>query len=150
MTENNGVPAPGLTRDYTHLSQVTQIRPDQSKFAGNFTNSSHGCSDPRILEFIAAATAENTRRAYQSDLRHFLAWGGPLLPALPQQVARYLADPCRHARYRHARAATRRHQSSACREGISGPNQRGTQSAHLTWNPTQVRQATAARRAFED
>jgi integrase len=53
--------------------------------------SSLGCTDPKILEFIAAANAENTQRAYQSDLRHFLAWGGHL-PATPQQVARYLAD----------------------------------------------------------
>ena len=50
-----------------------------------------GCTDPKILEFIAAATAENTRRAYQSDLRHFIAAGGRI-PATSEQVARYLAD----------------------------------------------------------
>jgi integrase len=49
------------------------------------------CSDSKILEFIAAATPPSTQRAYQSDLRHFVLWGGHL-PATPQQVARYLAD----------------------------------------------------------
>jgi integrase len=43
-----------------------------------------------VLHFIEAATAPNTRRAYDSDLKHFLAWGGSL-PASPDVVARYLA-----------------------------------------------------------
>ena len=34
-------------------------------------------------------TADNTRRAYQSDLRIFLAWGG-VLPSSPESVAAYL------------------------------------------------------------
>jgi integrase len=66
-----------ITSDNIHLSELTPAP--------------HGCSDPKILEFIAAATALNTRRAYQSDLRHFLTWGGSL-PAKPENVARYLAD----------------------------------------------------------
>jgi hypothetical protein len=49
------------------------------------------CSDPKIIEFIAATTAPNTQRAYESDLRHFVLWGGHL-PATSEQVARYLAD----------------------------------------------------------
>ncbi len=48
------------------------------------------CTDPMVLHFIEAATAPNTRRAYDSDLKHFLAWGGSL-PASPDVVARYLA-----------------------------------------------------------
>jgi integrase len=43
-----------------------------------------------VLHFIEAAIAPNTRRAYDSDLREFLAWGGSL-PASPEVVARYLA-----------------------------------------------------------
>jgi len=66
-----------ITSDNFHLSELTPAP--------------HDCSDPKILEFIAAATALNTRRAYQSDLRHFLTWGGSL-PATPENVARYLAD----------------------------------------------------------
>jgi site-specific recombinase XerC len=80
-----------VTRDNIHLSQVIPLAPAGQKFADDFKNPSHGCSDPKILEFIAAATAENTHRAYQGDLRHFIASGG-LLPATPEQVARYLAD----------------------------------------------------------
>jgi site-specific recombinase XerD len=77
----------GITRDNIHLSKVIQAR---SAVASN-PLSPLGCTDPKILEFIAAATAENTQRAYQSDLRHFLARRGHL-PATPEQVARYLAD----------------------------------------------------------
>ena len=60
---------------------------------------SHGCQsapactidDPALAPFIAAAHADNTRRAYQSDLEHFLAWGGTI-PSSDKSVARYLAD----------------------------------------------------------
>src|SRR5690242_11721811 len=91
MTEEGGVPAPALTRDNIHLSQGIQARPEPLSEAVSNSLSALGCTDPKILEFVAAATAENTQRAYQSDLRHFLASGG-LLPATPEQVARYLAD----------------------------------------------------------
>ena len=46
--------------------------------------------DPRVREFVTAAIAPNTRRAYASDLEHFRAWGGSF-PASPQQLANYLA-----------------------------------------------------------
>ncbi|WP_232210379.1 site-specific integrase [Nitrococcus mobilis] len=39
--------------------------------------------------FLAAATADNTRRAYRSAIRHFLAWGG-VLPCDAAMVVRYL------------------------------------------------------------
>jgi integrase len=81
-----------ITSDNIHLSEVIPAPPRQPKSAENFPRSpSHACSDPKILEFIAAATAPNTRRAYQSDLRHFIASGGHI-PATSEQVARYLAD----------------------------------------------------------
>ena len=57
-----------------------------------------------VLHFIEAATAPSTRRAYDSDLRHFLAWGASL-PASPDFVARYLAA---HATT-HAVATLARH-----------------------------------------
>ncbi|WP_082722248.1 site-specific integrase [Burkholderia mayonis] len=45
-----------------------------------------------IERYVAAATRENTRRSYQSAIRHFeLEWGG-FLPASADAVARYLAD----------------------------------------------------------
>jgi integrase len=39
--------------------------------------------------FLAAATSDNTRRAYRSAIRHFQAWGGTL-PCEPSIVMRYL------------------------------------------------------------
>ena len=46
-------------------------------------------------EFIAAAKASNTRRAYRADWNHFTAWCGGYglapLPACPETVALYLA-----------------------------------------------------------
>ena len=42
--------------------------------------------------YLAAAVRDNTRKSYQSALRHFeVEWGG-FLPATPDSVARYLAD----------------------------------------------------------
>src|SRR5450830_1211249 len=40
-------------------------------------------------EFITAATSENTRRAYRSAVRHFLAWGGRL-PSDESIIVNYL------------------------------------------------------------
>jgi site-specific recombinase XerD len=51
------------------------------------------CDDAEVLRFVAAARSTNTRRAYQSDVDHFLAWGGTI-PADVGTIARYLA---RHA-----------------------------------------------------
>ncbi len=40
-------------------------------------------------DYIHAATSNNTRKAYQSDVRHFINWGG-LLPASPDVIVNYL------------------------------------------------------------
>ena len=39
--------------------------------------------------FLAAATSDNTRRAYRSAIRHFLAWGGTL-PSNERAIIEYL------------------------------------------------------------
>ena len=52
------------------------------------------CTDvlpDRVADLIASSISGNTRRAYQSDLAHFEAWGGSI-PASPTTVAAYLAD----------------------------------------------------------
>ncbi len=50
----------------------------------------HSVSD--IDQYIHAATRENTRRSYQSAIRHYeVSWGG-LLPATSDDIARYLSD----------------------------------------------------------
>lgn len=47
--------------------------------------------------YFDAATRENTRRRYQSAVRHFeVEWGGHL-PATADSVARYLADEWQRA-----------------------------------------------------
>ncbi len=55
-------------------------------------HSLHGASspDPLVTEYLLAARAENTRRAYDADLWHFRAWGGHM-PSNPDEIARYLA-----------------------------------------------------------
>ena len=42
-----------------------------------------------------AATSDNTRRAYQSDIRHFENWGGQL-PAATDAILRYLYAFLKH------------------------------------------------------
>lgn len=53
--------------------------------------------DPLVAEYLAAARAPNTRRAYTIDIRDFQNWGGAL-PSTPEQVARYLAERARTLR----------------------------------------------------
>ncbi len=76
-----------ITRDNLHLSEPTPLG---AVTATPATPIAMACTDAMVLHFIEAATAPNTRRAYDSDLKHFLAWGGSL-PANPDVVARYLA-----------------------------------------------------------
>ena len=47
-----------------------------------------------VAQFVRAAHANNTVRAYHADLVHFMAWGGTI-PDSPEHVASYLAA---HAR----------------------------------------------------
>src|SRR5271163_1512405 len=44
---------------------------------------------PLSNRYQIAATSDNTRRAYQADIRHFEAWGGQL-PATTEAILRYL------------------------------------------------------------
>ena len=50
---------------------------------------SKGC-DAMVRQYLDAALADNTLRAYRSDLKHFVAWGG-IIPATPARVAKYIA-----------------------------------------------------------
>src|SRR6266700_3594776 len=78
-----------ITRDNLHLSEPTpRAAVTASVTAAN--RLATACTDPTVLHFIEAATAPNTRRAYDGDLKHFLAWSWSL-PASPDVVARYLA-----------------------------------------------------------
>ena len=44
-----------------------------------------------VREYITAALADNTRRAYQGDLADFLEWGGTV-PCTSEKLAGYIAD----------------------------------------------------------
>jgi integrase len=57
-----------------------------------------------IHAYIQAATSQNTRRAYQSDIRHFISWGG-LLPTSTDVLLRYLQE---HAASLNPRTLKRR------------------------------------------
>ena len=43
-----------------------------------------------VSDYLRASLSDNSRRAYRSDLNHFLLWGGTI-PASPDMVAVYLA-----------------------------------------------------------
>lgn len=57
--------------------------------AARSTVTSQACN-PDVQQYLDAALASNTLRAYRSDLRHFAAWGGQL-PATPEMIANYVA-----------------------------------------------------------
>jgi integrase len=83
-------PLPAITHDNFHLSEPIQALSQTATAVACNPLSVQGCTDPKILELIAAATAPNTRRAYASDLAHFIAWGGTV-PATSEVVAAYIA-----------------------------------------------------------
>jgi integrase len=72
-----------LTSDNSYLS-----RPKAELVHGSAVS----CKDlaETVAGFVRASLADNTRRAYFSDLRHFESWGGSL-PASPATIAAYLA-----------------------------------------------------------
>jgi integrase len=75
--------SPSLTSDNLPLSDPNSRQPDAS--------SSQRRRALSVEDYLRAAIAANTRRAHESDLRQFLAWGGTI-PANPETVAAYLAD----------------------------------------------------------
>src|SRR5260221_13928173 len=83
-----------ITSDNPHLSEVPSVDlSDHATFAANCKWMEEGVGTDvaeRVRELVKAATSPNTRRAYRSDLAHFLANGGSL-PATAGLVAAYLA-----------------------------------------------------------
>jgi integrase len=91
---------PALTPDNTHLSRP-KTEPAEVDPAVAFCQEDDLLPDvPRAIDcitlsdlveaFVQAGIAPATRRAYRSDLDHFLAWGGTI-PASDAAVAAYLA-----------------------------------------------------------
>jgi integrase len=85
-----------LTSDNPHLSEAKpadRCLQIPSAFAVNCERAEEGADTEiteKIQRLVQAATSTNTRRAYRSDLAHFLGNGGRL-PATPDGVAAYLA-----------------------------------------------------------
>ncbi len=77
-----------LTRDNPLLS-----RPTMSTETHKFELAINCNSDlsERVSELVQDSLSENTKRAYQSDLKHFTEWGGTI-PATDMMIADYLAD----------------------------------------------------------
>lgn len=73
-------------------------------------------------EYVKRATADNTRKAYRQDIRHFEAWGGRL-PTNTATVIRYLQE---HATSLNPRTLKRRLVSIKqfhCYQGFSDPTE---------------------------
>jgi integrase len=68
-----------LNQDVIKLPEDTLLSPDDKLPLSSWI------ANP----YIKAATSNNTRKAYQSDIRHFEKWGAQL-PAQPEIVVRYL------------------------------------------------------------
>lgn len=94
-------------------------------------------SDHLVRQYVDAALADNTVRAYRGDLKHFFAWGGTI-PATEKQIAKYLAQ---HATSlagstlaRHLAAITRAHRvqgfPSPCESELVHATLRGIRRAH--------------------
>jgi integrase len=79
----------GITFDNIHLSKVI-FSTSEANYGGVGGEFFAETLDPAVRILIEATTAPNTRRAYENDLRQFLAWGGSV-PARPEIVAAYLA-----------------------------------------------------------
>ena len=86
----------GLTRDNLHLSRPTMEPKRQSQtsaiqFAVNCTRSNDRFLPDAVADLVRDSLADNSRRAYASDLAQFAAWGGTI-PATDLVIAAYLSE----------------------------------------------------------
>ncbi len=66
--------------------------PKMDKKRLNLSTLDQKTQTPAVIDdYVHAATSDNTRLAYQSDINHFLAAGGTL-PATPECITSYLRD----------------------------------------------------------
>lgn len=85
-----------LKPDNSHLSRPTNnafqgLRTAQFEDDGERHDGANLSLPNSVRALVRDSVAANTRRAYASDLAHFLNWGGSL-PSKPQQIAEYLAS----------------------------------------------------------
>lgn len=78
---------PPSTLDNIHLSRTEFIQgKSESRLEIDFNSPLLSLAN----DYAKSAISENTRRAYRSDLKHFMEWGGDI-PSTPERVAEYLA-----------------------------------------------------------
>jgi integrase len=104
-----------LTRDNHHLSEPKNEVEIASGEAYSGPTEARLLS-PEVLGYVRDSRATNTRRAYASDLQHFMAWGGTI-PASQEQVASYIAA---HANHLAPSTLNRRLASIAVAHGAKG------------------------------
>lgn len=81
-----------MSNKHSTISVADKYRTHQT--AKNFrskSKSSQLIKGDSVQEYIDASQASATKRAYTSDLRHFLTHGGKV-PCTPKQLAKYLAE----------------------------------------------------------
>jgi integrase len=76
-----------LTSDNIHLSRIKTADFEPMSTVPGVCKS---CSDEAVAKLVRDSLAENSRRAYVSDLAHFETWGGQV-PATDELIASYLA-----------------------------------------------------------
>jgi Phage integrase, N-terminal SAM-like domain len=79
-----------ITSDNYYLSKPIFGTPEAANYVDTGAEFLVVSLEPAVRDLVEATTAPNTRRAYQNDLRQFLAWGGSI-PARPDMVAAYVA-----------------------------------------------------------
>lgn len=75
----------GLTRDHVSLS-----RPKKEVLHTSAIRCMRDDGAEQIEDLLRHSLAANTIRAHQSDMQHYLGWGGKV-PATPSEVAAYIA-----------------------------------------------------------
>lgn len=98
-----------------------------------------------IDRYLEAATRDNTRRSYQSAIRHYeIEWGG-FLPASADNVARYLADHAQTLSINTLRqrlaAISQWHQSQGFPDPTRAPHVRKVLKGIQALHPAQERRA---------
>lgn len=86
MTFSTRLIAPNLTNDNVVLSEPINTCCAPSILHSIAIDTPH----ERLTEYLQASLSSNSKRAYRSDIQHFLNWGGTI-PTTPEVVARYLA-----------------------------------------------------------
>lgn len=92
--DKQSAPTTRITSDNSPFSlpiDLSTAALDITASSGCAQSIAHASTDQLVLRYLRAAISPATRKAYQSDLRDFLEWGGSI-PSRPEEVASYLAS----------------------------------------------------------